>query len=220
MNKIEDYFYNNTKRVIHKWTGYFEIYERYFNTYVNKNINILEIGVQNGGSAQMWRDYFGDGCKIYGIDINDQCKSIESDWLKIYIGNQSDRNFLNLIKGECPKFDIIIDDGGHISHDIIVSFEELFPHLKYGGVYLCEDLHANYFESHGGLRGADNTFTNYLRKMLDEYHLYSCDPQMSNSYIKNIMGIYFHESVVVIEKCYDRKKSESIITGNDMIIKI
>ncbi len=70
---LEEYFRNNKGRLIHKWNHYFDIYERHFNRFRNKQIVILEIGVSQGGSLQMWKNYFGSSAKIYGIDINPRC---------------------------------------------------------------------------------------------------------------------------------------------------
>lgn len=50
MNDLEKYFNDNSERVIHKWKHYFDVYDRHFNKYRNKEITILEIGVSEGGS--------------------------------------------------------------------------------------------------------------------------------------------------------------------------
>ena len=41
-----------------------------------------------------------------------------------------------------PPFDVVIDDGGRVPEHQIIFLEELFPHLRLGGVYLCEDIAA------------------------------------------------------------------------------
>jgi len=63
---LRKYFRENTKRLIHKWNHYFEIYERYFRCYRGKDIVILEIGISQGGSLQMWKNYFGEKAKYMG----------------------------------------------------------------------------------------------------------------------------------------------------------
>ena len=122
MNELEENFNKNEGRLIHKWTHYFEIYDRHFRKFKDKEINILEIGVSHGGSLQMWRDYFGGKTNIYGIDVNPKCKKLEDKDTKIFIGSQSDRNFLREIKEKIPKIDILIDDGGHTMTQQIVTF--------------------------------------------------------------------------------------------------
>lgn len=221
MNELEFYFYNNCNRIIDKWRHYFEYYDRYFNKFRSKQINILEIGVQNGGSAEMWRHYFGTGCTVYGIDIDNRCKQLENEWFRVYIGDQGDRAFLSNVKSECPKFDIIIDDGGHRSEQMIVSFEELFNQLKYGGIYWVEDLHCNYLNQFGGYIGTEYSFTNYLRKVIDNYHLHSFEMDgIDRKYLANLGGIHFHESVIVIEKSLINIKSERVSSGKGGIIPI
>ena len=130
MNDLEKYFKQNDKRLIHKWQHYFEVYDRHFSKYRNKEVVILEIGVSQGGSLQMWKDYFGDKAKIYGIDVNPNCKDLEEKNIKIFIGSQSDRKFLNEVKKQIPPIDILIDDGGHTMVQQIVSYEELFNCVK------------------------------------------------------------------------------------------
>jgi len=221
MNELEYYFYNNESLVIDRWQHYFKLYHRYFEQYRDGDINILEIGVQNGGSSHMWRNYFGNRCNVYGIDIDDTCKKFETDWFKVYIGDQSNILFLNKIKKECPKFDIIIDDGGHRSKQMIISFEELFDHLKYGGVYWVEDLHCNYLNQFGGQLNDEFSFTNYLRKLIDNYHLYSFDiGGIDRRYLENLGGVYFHESIVVLEKTLNNEKSKRVTSGKDYSINV
>src|SRR5436305_1799894 len=98
MNELEEYFNKNTDRVIHKWHHYFEVYDRHFSKYRDKEIVLLEIGTFHGGSLQMWKSYFGDKAKIYGMDINPNCKEVEEENIKVYIGSQSDRKFLQKVK--------------------------------------------------------------------------------------------------------------------------
>ena len=116
-----------------KWLHYFEVYNRHFKKMLKKDINIMEIGVQKGGSIQIWKKVFGPNAKIYGVDIQQCCKKFEDDQVKIFIGDQEDRNFWRKIKNTIPQVDIIIDDGGHYMEQQIVTFEEMFPHVKNGG---------------------------------------------------------------------------------------
>ena len=123
MNDLEQYFYHNKDRLIHKWAHYFEIYDRHFQKYRNKEVIILEIGVSQGGSLQMWKNYFGDKAQIFGIDINPNCKSLEEENIKIFIGSQTDRTFLRNVKAQIPQVDILIDDGGHTMRQQIITYE-------------------------------------------------------------------------------------------------
>jgi hypothetical protein len=44
------------------------------------------------------------------------------------------------VKQEVPVLDIVIDDGGHLAEQQIVTLEELLPHIRAGRVYLCGDV--------------------------------------------------------------------------------
>ena len=64
-------------RLINKWVHYFPIYEKWFGPYRGKEIVFVEVGVQHGGSVQMWKNYFGKDAKIIGVDIDERCKKFE-----------------------------------------------------------------------------------------------------------------------------------------------
>ena len=70
--------------------GFLEIYSNYFKDYKDKEINILEIGIDKGESLKIWRRYF-TRAKICGIDIIDIKFQIEGvDLIK---ANQTDEKF-------------------------------------------------------------------------------------------------------------------------------
>lgn len=128
-----------------KWQVY-EIYERIFKTF--KPRNLLEIGVQRGGSLMTWRDYL-PGTKIYGIDNNVKQARISGEGIKIFEGDQTDKEFLLKVMGEIDtKLGMIIDDGGHKPNQQIRSFEVLFPFLRNGGIYVIEDIQTSFWKGY------------------------------------------------------------------------
>ena len=130
-------------------SGFMELYESFFKDYKDKNINILEIGVDNGDSLRVWREYFSKA-KICGIDIIKKDFKIPN--VEILCGNQTDPIFLNSVVNKYKNFDIIIDDGSHISKDIIFTFNYLFKFLNNEGLYIVEDLQTSYIRRYGGSR--------------------------------------------------------------------
>lgn len=220
MSSLYQYFNNNHENAIHKWIHYFEIYEFWFKKYKNKPIVILEIGVYQGGSLKMWRDYFGNKAQIFAIDINPICKQFESDNTKIYVGSQEDRIFLNEVKSQIPKIDILIDDGGHTMKQQIVAFEELFGHINDGGLYFCEDLHTSYWKNYGGGYKNKNSFIEYSKNLIDKINAWHSKERnlKVSEFTKQAYGLHFYDSILVIEKkSITRPKSE--IKG-DLIIPI
>jgi cephalosporin hydroxylase len=217
MNDFSDFFWNHPKKLkVHKWHHYFDIYDRHFLKYKGTNPVILEIGVAKGGSLEMWNYYFKGECTIYGIDIDPQCKKYESEFsnVKIFIGDQSDTNFLNQIKSEVPKVDILIDDGSHMNRHIIKSFEELYSTVTPGGTYLIEDLHTSYWsEYYGGGLLRPGTAIEYLKTLIDKLnakHQKITTKQFSwskeavhkpdDSFSITTNSLHFYDSIAVIEK--------------------
>lgn len=202
MNQLQSYFNNNKGRLIHKWNHYFEIYDNHFSRFKNTEVVILEIGVSQGGSLQMWKDYFGDKAKIYGIDIDPRCKSFEEKNIEIFIGSQSDKKFLKEVIQKIPKVDILIDDGGHSMKQQIVSFELLFDHIKENGVYFCEDCHTSYWWQYGGGFERRNSFIEYSKNWIDKinaFHSKTSNLKVDN-FTLSAKSIHYYDSVVVIEK--------------------
>lgn len=203
MKNLRAIFESLDGNLVQKWDHYIEIYDRYFNKYRNKEVHILEIGVSQGGSLEMWKSYFGSKARIYGVDINPRCKNLEDEQVSIFIGQQEDRLFWQELKKRVPKLDILIDDGGHTMQQQIVTFEEMFDHVKSEGVYLCEDTHTSYMYEYFGGYKAKGTFIEYAKHFIDFIHGHPSkgDKKMPVKKIYDgVSGVHFYRSMVVIEK--------------------
>lgn len=205
MNDLEKYFRNNTKRGIDKFIQYFEIYDTYFSKFRNTDVHVMEIGVQSGGSLQMWKDYFGEKSKIFGVDIDERTK-YEEDQIEIFILNQGNIDDLNKLKNLCPRIDILIDDGSHQSIHQIDTFKELFPHITNNGIYICEDLHTAYWPHLGGGYKKETSFIEYIKKIIDDINAWKSNERSHNKELtisditRSVNSIHFYQSAVVIEK--------------------
>jgi cephalosporin hydroxylase len=203
MNDLEQFFSQHTGRLIHKWMHYFEIYDRHFARFRGRPVNIVEFGVSQGGSMQMWRNYFGPQAQVFGVDINPNCKQFEEPGVKIFIGDQGDRAFLRSLAETLPTIDILIDDGGHTMQQQIRTFEALFPRVAPSGVYLCEDLHTSYWREFGGGYRRRGTFIEYSKGFIDALHAWhSREPQRFSisDLTRSAHSVHYYDSVVVIEK--------------------
>lgn len=203
MNDLEQFFDRHTGRLIHKWRHYFEIYERHFARFRGGPVNIVEFGVSQGGSIQMWKDYFGADVNVFGVDINPNCKRFEEPGVQIFIGDQGDRAFLRSLAKVLPPIDILIDDGGHTMRQQIATFEELFPLVKPRGVYLCEDLHTSYWREFGGGYRRRGTFIEYSKNFIDSLNAWhSREPRRFgiSDFTRSVHSVHFYDSVVAVEK--------------------
>jgi len=131
----------------HKFCGssYLDIYHKYLNGIRDLPLKVLEIGVRDGCSHRMWKEYFPNSV-IYGIDIDPRCKQSQADGIRIFIGSQGDPQTVHDVMQDTggEGFDVILDDGSHVNSLTLKSFELLFPHLKRGGLYIIEDLGCSY----------------------------------------------------------------------------
>ena len=151
---LQQLFEEHTGRVSDKWSLYLTEYERLFDVYRDKPVHLLEIGIQNGGSLEIWSKYFSNASALIGCDINSDCAllSFDDSSIEVVIGDANAPDVCERVFQRSSYFDIIIDDGSHLSSDIIKSFALYFPRLVEGGLYIAEDLHCSYWSQfEGGL---------------------------------------------------------------------
>jgi hypothetical protein len=202
-NDLLKYFENNKQRLIFKWLHYFEIYDRYLSKYRQTDVHFLEIGIFQGGSLQMWKDYFGPKAKIMGVDHNPLCQQFEEDQVSIFIGDQADKTFLSRLKRELPRVDIVLDDRGRTMEQQINTFEAMYPHLSANGVYLCEDTHTSYWKRYGGGYRHPGSFVEHSKNFVDALHAWHFEDagkKEVSEFTKSTYAIHFYDSLVVFEK--------------------
>lgn len=192
--------------------NYTEIYARYFEPLKDKPIKFLEIGIFKGSSVKLWEDYFKQA-ELHFMDITLERVEYSAQRSKYHVANQENpQDLAKFIHETGGQFDVIIDDGGHTMLQQIVSFIYLFPQIKSGGMYIIEDLHTSYWESHGGGRHP-RTAIAFLKGLIDDVnyigastgratHL-NIDPAVLKDlhlYKTQIESIHFYDSVAIIIK--------------------
>lgn len=192
-NPVRAYFENHREGPgIWKWDHYFEIYHRHLAKFVGKPAVMAEVGIYSGGSLPMWRSYFGPSMEVHGIDIEDACRVYEAEGIHVHIGDQADRTFWADFRRKVPQLDILIDDGGHTPEQQRITFEEVFPYLKPGGVFICEDIH-----------GRHNAFANYFSGYCDAFNFSeeADRPDLAtNNFQRWCHSIHLYPFLLVVEK--------------------
>jgi hypothetical protein len=181
---------------------FLKIYDDYFKNFKNKKINILEIGVHEGKSLMIWKDYFPKA-NIIGIDL----KSYNFNINRIFTfqGDQTDINFLLGVSRKFKKFDIIIDDGSHVCSHIIKTFATLFDFLREDGLYICEDLQTSYWPRYGGSRinlNKKNTSLSFFKTLVDSgnYESYDRPFYKKSKFDGKIKFVHFFQNLVIVKK--------------------
>lgn len=198
-NPLLSYFNSHTEgNGIWKWEHYFEIYHNHFKKFIGREVHVMEVGIYSGGSLKMWKDYFGPGCKVYGIDIEQACMIYEDSNTKVFIGDQADRAFWGRVRKAVPTLDILIDDGGHQPEQQRITLEEILPHLRPGGVFLCEDIHGRMHHFASYVNGLSSHLNALSDLKTPENVPGLCSD--TNSVQKFIHGVHLYPYVAVIEK--------------------
>lgn len=187
-NPLEVYFDSHHEGPgIWKWRHYFEVYHRYFSKFIGTDVRMVEIGIYSGGSLGMWKEYFGPKGRIYGVDIEEACRVYEDEVTRVFIGDQADPSFWQEFLSEVPYVDAVVDDGGHRPDQQVGAFEALFPHVRPGGVYICEDV--------GGLH---NPFVAYMNGL--SRNLYRPAARGVSPFQSSVDAVHYYPGMVVITK--------------------
>jgi len=189
-----------------KHSAYFQVYEELLSQYRGKSITFVEVGVLNGGSLFMWRNFFGPQARIIGIDFNPLAKRWEQDGFEIHIGSQSSPNFWKTFFSEVGPVDVLLDDGGHTNEQQIVTTHEAIPFIKDGGLLLVEDVHASYFRDFGN--PSKYSFINYAKQFVDVVNsrFPGVQPVPQDLFKKAVYSVHFYDSIVGLSidrtKCF------------------
>lgn len=224
-----------------KWESYLEIYEEKFKEFKYNRVKLLEIGVQNGGSLEIWDKYFPNAQLILGCDINPLCKTLKfsSNKIKVILANASNPKTKNLISKYSSKFDVIIDDGSHKDRDTILNFINYFPLLEKNGLYIIEDLHCSYWRTHTSKPGnfspmeffklaldiinqefwEEFFYEKHRKKMLKLLAALDIDFLYDDlvGICKNIYSMEFYNSLLILRK-RESKLGKRIIAGKQALV--
>lgn len=211
---LHKYFLNNSHKRLHKWVHYFDIYERHLERFRGKSPVMVEIGVKGGGSLSMWKAYLGPSSHIIGVDINPKCKRHEAEGIEVIIGSQDDPAVIDTIFSKYPKIDVILDDGSHLMHHMIASFELMYSRLQPNGVYIVEDTHTCYWEGYGGGLGHKGSFMEFVKNKMDEINAFHTKNALQVSeFTRSTDYIACYDSVVVFERRLQGARKALSTTG-------
>ena len=202
MKTLEQLYLQHRGKVSDKWSLYLADYDRLLASYRDRPINLLEIGIQNGGSLEIWSKFFRNANKLVGCDIPPDCAdlSYEDPRIAMVVGDANLDETERTIASHAERFDVVIDDGSRTSGDIVKSFLRYFPKLDDGGVFIVEDLHRSYGQEFDG--GLYHPFSSIaFFKLLESIH-----------------SVEFVNSMCVVRKLPAAQNSlghRSIIAGQD-----
>ena len=165
------------KRHCHPYTLF---YENLFKNNKNDNLNIAELGILDGASLLMWKEYFTNS-HIYGFEYNDKLinnfkENFNNNRITLTNIDVSNKDsIINSFSKLNILYDIIIDDTTHQFEDQIRVIENTYQYLKPGGILIIEDIFKSYNE---------NDYINRLSPIIDnfqDYYFVELDHENRNS---------------------------------------
>ena len=199
-----------------KLSTYFNVYDQLLSKYRDKSIVFLEIGILDGGSLFMWRDFFGPQARIIGVDLNPEAKKWEEEGFEIFIGDQGSAEFWKNTLNTIGKLDIVLDDGGHTYEQQIMTTESVIPFINDEGVIIIEDCHTSYMKKFGFKK---LSFINYAKYLIDNINKRYVEFNNKTSE-KRVWSIQFFESIVALHiNFYATSIPSEVIFNQDKEVK-
>lgn len=136
-NIITDKNLVTDKNTYHAYIDHF--YESEFAKYKDKELTIIEIGIDQGGSLMLWAEYFSNAT-IFGLDLQmggncgTDCAKYKN--INIRLMDAYQPNIVPLV----PDADIIVDDGPHTLESQVFAVEYYLPKVRSGGIFIIEDI--------------------------------------------------------------------------------
>lgn len=134
--------------------SYIQVYEEIFKPYRETAKRVLEIGLFDGHGMRMISEYFLNAI-VSGIDISDQPHGGLADLRPMISEKKFDIEIMNACEpgdvglfiwnrmpdpNNTPVFDVVIDDASHEIGAQMKIYENFWPHVAPGGLYVIEDV--------------------------------------------------------------------------------
>ncbi len=132
-----------------KWQGYLALY-KHLMLDVEPGSAYLEIGVQNMG----WLAALDEGGKFsrgVACDIDPAVMNFAEGtrYTDVVVGDSTKIDTADRIRSLGLEFGLIVDDGSHTQHDVILNFLIYWPLLSERGHFVIEDCHTDFSPEYG-----------------------------------------------------------------------
>jgi hypothetical protein len=181
-------------------------YDRFYPLFLENRrlepLRFLEIGLDEGRSVKLWREYLPNA-ELFGVDIINKS---DIDGVSFLQADQSVREDLERIANQIGTVNVIVDDGSHVVGHQILTFEVLFPMVQPGGLYVVEDIETSFWPVGTEIYGypvGGKTVLDFFVGLLENVNAHTTGKE--NSF--GVESVLFFENAVVIQK----------LTANDLL---
>ena len=176
--------------------GFTAVYERLFEPRRDEDLTLLEIGVFEGASLRMWREYF-PAARIFAIDFWDAYLEHAPAGTTVLVGNQTDGELPRPVLEATGPLDVVVDDGGHRPEQQLTTLFHLWPHLRPGGVYAIEDVHTSYLGRWSPGYREPGTTIEVLKEVVDDVNWYWHQRGLT---LDEVESVQFYPELCVLTK--------------------
>lgn len=162
---------NNERTDKNTTHSYLPLYQNLLASKKETAKNVLEIGIDRGGSIQLWSDFFVNA-NVYGLDII----HIDSVWediknkknIILYTSSDAynDIFFITKILNKKIKFDFMLDDGPHTLESMLQFIRLYSQVIADDGILIIEDVQCWEWTEH-----LKNAVPNELKPFIKIYDL-------------------------------------------------
>lgn len=118
---------------------YLHLYEGLLEPIRNRATRVLEIGIWDGDSLLMWRDYFRNA-EVFGIDVSEAPARLTGEKRIHTIRGDAYSEATLALVDEFGPYDLIVDDGPHTYDSQIDAARRYSELVAPGGLLLIEDI--------------------------------------------------------------------------------
>ena len=217
METLREIYQRHEGKVSQKWDLFLDVYDSALSYLRDKPVNYVEAGVQNGGSLEIAAKYFARALSVTGVDPDPRCAALTFDDPRIAVVNRpiNTAAAAREVLARGSPVHVFVDDGSHLSLDVIMGFLNWFPAIAPGGIYIAEDLHCAYRPDYMGGIDAPNSME-FFKTLVDCVHArYWTPPQPIEDRlarflpagarpdlrcVADIAAISFYDSICVVHK--------------------
>lgn len=126
--------------------SYLSLYQQLLQSKKETATDVLEVGIQCGGSIKLWKDFFPNAT-VVGVDVMKEKEvwdEIRHDRIQLYTERDAYETdfFVSTFLEKETRFDFLLDDGPH-TLDSMVRFIQLYAQImKEDGILIIEDVQA------------------------------------------------------------------------------
>lgn len=133
-------FTSPTDKMPGAWHGsYCDAYNRLFRPLKETTGDILELGVDGGGSLLAYADYFKNADHLVGMDIQARPASLDGQDRILFYQGDAYSEYQRLQCNE-STFAVLVDDGPHTIGSQIFFVQKYVPFLLPDGIAIIEDV--------------------------------------------------------------------------------